>query len=165
MNTAKKTAAILAILLMLCASGGRQTKSAKPVSLSEDFSEKGKIIQEDFECEADFRRGGDGTWEIEFSSPDSISGMKVKCSGDICSVDFMELSYSMDRGKLPESSMISLITKAADELISQKDLTCSQNGKTVTEKGIVSGQDFTAEFNDENIKKLEIAKNLTVEFT
>ena len=80
-------------------------------------------------------------------------------------MDFRELSYSMDRGTLPKSSMISLITKAADALIAQKDLTCFQNAKNITEKGVVSAQDFTAEFNDENIKKLEIAKNLTVEFT
>ena len=165
MNIFRKGTMILFVMLILCSCGKGQPKEIKPVELDETLTLDGKITQDDFSCSAVLKRGGDGTWETEFSSPTSISGMKVKCSGDVCTLELDDLNYSFERDKLSKAGMISLLTKSTDKLISQNDLLCVSDGETIRENGNVDGENFTAEFDDKKLKKITVGNYLTAEFS
>lgn len=165
MKNKRKYIAVILTAALLCACSDKSGNPSKPRAVDENFSANAKITQGDLKCEATFKRGGNDTWECTFSSPDSIKGMIVTLSSDTCKIDYAKLTYQLERSKVPQASMISLVTKSLDSVILQNDLNCTEKDGTVTEKGSVNGQDFTATLKDGKIKGLEISGELTAEFT
>ncbi len=157
-------AAVLCAALFTCSCGKSRT-SAKPEEIPEDFSKSAEITLDDNVYCADFRRGGDNVWECEFTSPETIEGLKITCSGDLCTLDFKDLSYTLDRADVPQYSVVTLVTKTIETLISGKDLSCTENNGTVTERGIVSGEDFTAIIKKGELSEITVAQNFRVEFS
>lgn len=164
-STIKKSMTVIIVMLLLCACGKEKTENAKPQKLSDDFSSTAEITQGDFSCTANIKRGGNGTWQWEFTKPESISGMTVTLSNDTCSIDFMELCYSMPYEKLSNFSMISLISDSIDNLISGKDVKCTVNDEIKKENGTVNGQDYTAKIKNGKLTQIEIAKDISAQFT
>lgn len=157
-------AAVLCAALITC-SCGKDRQSAKPETIPEDFSKSAEITLDDNVYCADFRRGGSDIWECEFTSPETIEGLKITCSGDLCTLDFKELSYTLDRADVPQYSVVSLVTKTLETLISGKELSCTESGGTVTERGVVNGEDFTAVIKKGELKEITVAQNFKAKFS
>ncbi|MDO4944609.1 MAG: hypothetical protein Q4E74_05330 [Ruminococcus sp.] len=157
-------AAVLCAALLTCSCGGDR-QSVKPEAIPEDFSKSAEITLDDNTYCADLRRGGDDIWECEFTSPETIEGLKITCSGDLCTLDFKELSYTLDRADVPQYSVVALVTKTVENLISGKELSCTESNGTVTERGIVNGEDFTAVIKKGELTEITVAQNFTVKFS
>ena len=161
----RRSMTVIIVMLLLCACGKEKDKTTKPQKFDNDFTSTADITQGDFNCTANIQRGGNGTWQWEFTKPESIAGMTVTLSNDTCSIDFMELCYSIPCEKLSDYSMISLISDSIDSLISGKDVRCTMDNDIKNESGIVSGQDYTAKIKDGKLTQLEIAKDISAKFT
>lgn len=153
-------AAAAALCLCSCSS----QSGAKPCDVDEKFESEVKITQSGKEYHAKMSRADADIWEMDFSKPDTVSGMKLTLSGNVCTLEMNGLKYELDRGELSRSSMASLCCGAMESLISKSDITCSKDGDTVTEKGTVSGHDFTAVFDDGKLKELTVSDQLRCEF-
>lgn len=151
-----------AIILTGC---GSKAKTSQPAEFDKNFCRNAVITQNEKEYSAQLKRGGESAWEVTFSAPETIKGMVVTCSGDTVNLDFMGLSYAMDRDKMPKYGTVALLTSALETVIDGKDVSCIKDGNKLIEKGVVNGQDFTAEFEGKNLKKMEISKSIKAEFS
>ena len=154
-----------ACVLCLLTSCGGISKSAEPEKLSEDFSADAQITYDEREYAANFKRGGADLWECEFTAPETIKGLKLTATGELCKLEFMGLTYSLERSDVPEYGIMPLITSVVEDLIACRDLTCTSSEEGTKECGIVSGQDFTATVKDGKLISIQISDDLTAEFT
>lgn len=158
----KVTAAALAAALCLCScSSGSSTK---PCELDEKFTSQVKMIHGDKQYTASLTRADAQIWQIEFAKPETVSGLKLCFSGDICTLELEGLKYELERSSVSRYSPAALCCGALEELISMRGMTCTKDGGTVTEKGSTAGQDFTAVFKDGKIKELTFDSQLRCEF-
>lgn len=154
----------LALISALCLSSCSSSARVKPCDVDEKFKSDVKISQNDKEFCAKLIRAGADIWEMDFSKPDTVAGMKLTLSGNVCTLDFMGLKYKLDRKDISQYSMANLCCSAMEDLIGKRDLTCSKNGDDLIEKGVVNGQDFTAVFKDGKIKELTVSDQLKCKF-
>ena len=152
--------------LSMISCGKSEEKAVKPVEIGQNITFRAQISQEKNKYDAKFKRNGE-TWECTFNSPESIKGMKVTLSGDVCKIDFNNLNYQLERKNLPEASFVSLITKSVDKLVLKKDLSCrkTSDSKKITETGNVSGTEFSAEINNGKISSVNFGENLSVKIS
>lgn len=155
-------AAALAAALCLCSCSS--SSQAKPCDVDEKFQSEVKITQNEKEFCAKLSRADADIWEMDFSKPDTVAGMKLTLSGNVCTLDFKGLKYELDRKDVSQYSMANLCCGAMEDIIGKRDLTCTKDGDKLTEKGTVNGQDFTAVFEDGKIKELTVQGQLKCEF-
>lgn len=156
---------VCAVSLALLTSCGEKREAVKPEALSEDFDKTAVITLDGSSYTAEFRRGGADIWECEFVEPETIAGLKLTASGEVCKIEFKGLDYTVQRDDLPEYGVMPLITECLDSLIAGRDISCVKDGKTVTEKGMVNGEDFSAQIKDGELVSLQIARKLTADFS
>lgn len=151
----------LGISLALCSCSHSSTT---PCDIDEQFTSQVTITQDGKEFSAELTRADADIWEMSFSKPDTVAGMKIGLTGGSCTLRFQGLSYQLDRNDLSPYSMVSIGCEAMEKLISKDDITCTADGGKLTEKGTVSGMEFTAVFEDDKIKELTVSDQLRFEF-
>lgn len=151
-------------LILTLTSCGSNEKSTKPLDVAGDFQREVTLTEGDFTASAEMKRCGENLWECTFSSPETIKGMTIAKSSGEWVIAHEGLNYTLTEDNMPSCSMIKLVTGCVDMLIAKSDLVCNENENTVTENGVISGQDFTAEFENSELKEITIAKSITAEF-
>lgn len=159
----KKSILITAAALCLCACS--HSSEAKPCDIGEKYSCDVTVTQNGKQFSAVMTRGAADIWELEFSKPDTVKGLKINLDGPSLSAQFSGLTYRTDRSELSQYSLVSLGCGAVEKLISKDGITCKKEDGRLIEQGTVSGQDFTAEFEDEKLKELTFSDQLRFEFT
>lgn len=158
----KILAAVITSALCLCSCSS--SSGAKPCDVDEKFSSSVKITQDDKEYTAKLSRADADIWELAFSAPDTVAGLKLGFTGNICTLELEGLKYELDRKNVSQYSMASLCCGAMEQLINKRDLTCSSDGDTLTEKGSINGREFSAVFEGGKIKELTFSGQLRCEF-
>ena len=154
------TLTLSAAMLCSCSSGG----SAKPCDVDEKFSSDVKITQDDKEYNVKLSRADADIWELAFSEPETVKGLKLGFTGNVCTLELEGLKYELDRKDVSQYSMASLCCGAMEQLINKRELTCSEQDGVLTEKGSINGHDFSAVFEDGKIKELTVSGQLRCEF-
>lgn len=155
-------ASLAALTFTSC--GGKR-ESVKQEALPEKFDKTANITLDEKEYSADFKRGGADIWECEFTAPETIEGLKLTISGEVCRLEYKGLDYTVQRENMPDYGILPLVTKSVDSLIAGRDISTVKSGKSVISSGTVSGESFSAEISDGEIKTLNIEGYLSVEFT
>lgn len=153
---------LTAVMLTACGSG---VKSTKPIDVAEDFESKVCISENDFTAEADIKRCGADMWECSFSSPETIKGMTVAKSSGEWIIAHEGINYTLSEENMPSASMVKLVIGCVDKLIAKSDLVCTTKDSVTTESGVISGQDFSAEFKDDKLCEIQIAKTITAKLS
>ena len=154
------TALAACVCFCSCSSQG----SAKPCEIDEKFTSQVKITHGAREYTATVSRADADIWQMEFSAPETVAGLKLGFTGNVCTLEMQGLKYELESKSLPQWSSASLCCGALEEIINKRGMTCTKDGSTVTEKGSVNGQDFTAQFEDGKIKELTFSDQLKCEF-
>lgn len=157
---------VMLIFVCMIIFGGceKEPQVSKPVKYNENFCHTAEITQGNDKFSAEIKRGGQGSWQWVFSKPETIENMTVTYSSDVAKVEFQGLSYALNKSNMPKNGMISLVCDALDTVVSQKQVKCVKQGDILTETGVVNGHDFTAVFNKDRLKSLEISKSLKIVF-
>lgn len=153
---------VLAACVSLCSCSSQS--SAKPCELDEKFSSQVKITNGERNYTATLTRADAQIWQMEFTAPETIAGLRLGFTGDVCTLEMQGLKYELDRKSVPQWSCASLCCGALEEMIAKRGVSCTAQGDTVTEKGSVNGHDFTAQFEDGKIKELTFSDQLKCEF-
>lgn len=161
----KKILPLLCGITLILTGCDSSAKTAKPIAMDKSFCKNVVIQQDEKEYSAELKRGGDNTWECTFSAPETVNGMVITYSGDSAVLNFMGLSYSLPREEVPEYGITELLTSTLEIIINGKDISCVSDGETTIEKGVIHGQDFSAEFQGKNLKTIEISKSFKAEFS
>ena len=102
----------LIISMCACSSGGKNVKFSP--KLNEPFVVTAKIQYGDQESDASFRKYSKANWDIEFSSPNTLSGVILSYRDDKVDASYKGLSFSVPKTALPIKSIISTVIDVAD---------------------------------------------------
>jgi len=102
----------LIISMCACSSGGKNVKFSP--KLNEPFVVTAKIQYGDKESDASFRKYSKANWDIEFSSPNTLSGVILSYRDDKVDASYKGLSFSVPKTALPIKSIISTFIDVAD---------------------------------------------------
>ena len=108
-------ALLMAACLAACSAAGG-AKTNKPNGLDSSFQAAVGVILEDLNAEGTIKRFGNGMWEVEFTSPNSLSGVKLSFSEGNVTASYKGLNFSVPQSALPVKAMMLNLISAVDEL-------------------------------------------------
>ena len=108
----------------------------------EPFSSTANITTEELEATGTIYRHGVGVWEIEFSAPETLSGVKLSFDGVNSEASYKGLSFSIPKDAVPISSMLLCLANAVDEVATYPDKECSINDGIISFKGSTDCGDY-----------------------
>ena len=161
---------ILSLLLVLslfgCKNAPLKNSKDQPPDIPTAFTADLYIINGEREYEAKYDQTSLTEAQLEFTSPATVRGLKVKLSGSICTFSYGNLTFSADLSSLPQSGVGELITKTLKTSSDTANTQTVHMGDAWETKGTVSGVDFTLRRGDNGLpQSLEIPKALlTAEF-
>ncbi len=103
---------VLVIMMCACSAGGKSVKFTPKLNTA--FSVTAKIQYGDQESEALFRKFDKANWDVEFSSPNTLSGVTLSYRDDKVDASYKGLSFSVPKTALPIKSIISSFIDVVD---------------------------------------------------
>ena len=158
----RKIIAIVLAAACLCSCSG--SGSAKPCDVDEKFRSDVTITQGGKEFCAVMSRADADIWELDFSNPETVAGLKLGFTGNVCTLGFEGLSYELDRSQMSQYSMANLCCGAVEQLIAKRGLECRSDGEKLIEAGEVGGEQFEAVFEDGKLVRIAFGEQLVCEF-
>lgn len=134
-------AAITAVCLFSCAVTGGD-KTSKPNGLGSHFQAAASVVLGDLEAEGTVKRFGDGMWEIEFSSPNTLAGIKLEFNDGSVDASYKGLSFSVPQSALPVKAMMLNLISAVDSTAGSEQLTGTEENGLLKISGTLDGGDY-----------------------
>ena len=143
-------AAAAAVCLTACAVTGGGSSSRRN-GLGCAFSSAVSITIDRLEAGGEVKRFGDGVWEIEFSEPNTLSGVKLEFSEGNVIASYKGLSFSVPRSAIPIKAMMLNLMKAVDDNATAAELTGEENDGLLSIKGSLDGGDYVLTVDENGI--------------
>ena len=133
---------VTVLCMTACAvpSGG---SSSRKNGLSSPFSASVSITLDRLEAEGSIKRFGEGVWEIEFSEPNTLSGVKLEFSEGSVIASYKGLTFSVPQSAVPVKAMMLNLMKAVDEKAEAEELSGKEEDGMLKIKGTLDGGDYT----------------------
>ncbi len=118
---------LFVMVISLCAcSGGKNSVKFTP-KLNSPFNVSAKIDYNDTESEAVIKRYGKANWDVEFSSPNTLSGVVLSYRDDKVEASYKGLSFSVPKSALPIKSIISSLIEVVDTTAEMPEVDAVEN--------------------------------------
>lgn len=160
----KKLLSSVFILLSMClvsCSAPMQTTQSRQNNLALPFSSEITLTLDKLTAEGSLKRYGDSEWEIEFSSPNTLSGVNLAFSQGNVNASYKGLSFSVPKSALPVKAMLVNLIEAVDTNARSEELKGSENEGMLEISGSLEGGDYllTVDGNG-NISSFDMPNNL-----
>ena len=158
------TLAVCSVSCSMQTSGG---SSARENGLSCSFGSPMELTLDDMNAEGEIRRMGDGEWNIEFSSPNTLSGVELSFSEGSVTASYKGLNFSVPKSALPVKAMILNLIEAVDSNAKLDKLNGSEKEGLLEITGTLEGGDYILKVDtDGYISEFEMPNNkLKIVFT
>ena len=158
------TLAVCSVSCSMPTSGG---SSARENGLSCSFGSPMELTLDDMSAEGEIRRMGDGEWNIEFSSPNTLSGVELSFSEGSVTASYKGLNFSVPKSALPVKAMILNLIEAVDSNAKLDKLNGSEKEGLLEITGTLEGGDYILKVDTEGyISEFEMPNNkLKIVFT
>lgn len=134
------TFAVLLCLTACSMPGG--SSSSRRNGLDSAFSAAVSITLDRLGAEGELKRFGDGVWEIEFSEPNTLSGVKLEFSEGSVVASYKGLAFSVPQSALPMKAMMLNLMRAVDENAKLEELSGEAEGDMLRISGRLDGGDY-----------------------
>lgn len=154
------------IMLSFCACGKEKT-TAIP-DLNKLFTSTASITYGEFEAAATVNRLGNGLWDVEFTSPTTLAGVKLSYNGEDITASYMGLSFSIPKDAAPIKSVLTMIFNSIDKSAEKVDMPCAEDEGITVFSGTGDQGDFSISVDKAsgNLVAFEMPdEKLKVEFT
>ncbi len=143
---------VISILMLfsLCACGAKGNTKCSP-DLVTPFSIKAEIEYDEMKAEAVFTKYENTDWDVEFSAPDTLSGVLLAFRGNNVEASYKGLSFSVPKSALPLKSMIAAFIQATDELAKMPEITGDTKDNEIITEGETELGKYTVKFSNDNI--------------
>lgn len=111
-------------------------------SLGCGFSAEVMIYIDRLEARGAVKRFGEGIWEIEFSEPNTLSGVKLEFSEGNVAASYKGLSFSVPQSAIPVKAMMLNLMKAVEDNAKLDELTGEENEGMLSIKGNLDGGEY-----------------------
>ena len=156
-----------AVISMTACSLSERISASRRNGLGMGFSAEASIVIDRLEAEGTVKRFGEGAWEIEFSAPNTLSGVKLEFSEGNVLASYKGLSFSVPQSAIPVKAMMLNLIKAVEDNAKAEELTGEESDGLLKVKGSLDGGDYMLTV-DENglLNAFEMPNNkLTMRFT
>ncbi len=136
-------------------------------NLDRAFCVNAEIDYDGFISEAKFQRYGTASWDVEFSSPDTLAGVILSFEDTNVEASYKGLSFSVPKSALPIKSIISEFISITDKIAAEPEI----NGEEDDDFIVVDGETELGEYDlifDKNctLTGFEMPNlNLVIKFT
>lgn len=154
------------IFITSCSSVGGKNGSA-PNGIGKPFTASVNIVLDDMNSEGKITRYGKEMWDIEFSSPATISGVLLSFADGNVDASYKGLNFSVPQSALPIKAMMTNLISAAEKIAADDKLEGNEKDGNIQIEGRLDGGDYilTVDKNG-NIVKFEMpASKLVMTFT
>ncbi|MCM1132321.1 MAG: hypothetical protein NC340_02505 [Ruminococcus flavefaciens] len=160
----KKLFSSVFILFAFClasCSAPMQTTQSRQNNLDSAFSSEITLTLDKLTAEGTLKRYGDSEWEIEFLSPNTLSGVNLAFSQGNVNASYKGLSFSVPKSALPVKAMLVNLIEAVDTNARSEELKGSENEGMLEISGTLEGGDYllTVDGNG-NISSFDMPNNL-----
>ncbi len=160
----KKLFSSVFILLTFClasCSTPMQTTQSRQNNLDSSFSSEITLTLDKLNAEGTIKRYGDSEWEVEFESPNTLSGVNLAFSQGNVNASYKGLSFSVPKSALPVKAMLVNLIDAVDTNARSEELKGSDNEGMLKISGTLEGGDYilTVDGNG-NISSFDMPNNL-----
>lgn len=160
----KKLFSSVFILFTFClasCSAPMQSVQTRQNNLDSPFSSKIALTLDKLNAEGTIKRYGDSEWEVEFDSPNTLSGVNLAFSQGNVSASYKGLSFSVPKSALPVKAMLVNLIDAVDTNARSEELKGSDNEGMLEIQGNSDGGDYilTVDGNG-NISSFDMPNNL-----
>lgn len=159
--------AVVCTILSTACSSPLKPSSSRKNNLNASFTSDAVITLDRLTAECTVKRIGDGEWETEFSSPNTLSGVNLKFSEGNVEATYKGLSFSVPKSALPVKAMLVNLIDAVDKNARAEELNGTENDGMLEISGTLDSGDYviTAD-KDGNLSAFEMpANNLKMEFS
>ena len=159
---------MIAVFCLVSCSMPMKNSSSRKNGLNCTFQSEATVVIEKLEANGTLHRFGDGMWDIEFTSPNSLSGVKLSFSEGNVTAEYKGLNFSVPQSALPVKSMMLNLIKAVDDKNAKLDeLNGEEDGDLLRISGSLEGGDYTLTVDKNGApSKFEMPNNqLTITFT
>ena len=137
---------VLTIGMALCLAACAVTKggsSSRRNGLGSAFSAAVSITIDRLEAQGEIKRYGEGVWEIEFSEPNTLSGVKLEFSEGNVLASYKGLSFSVPQSAVPVKAMMLNLIKAVEDNAKLAELSGEESDGMLKISGSLDGGDYT----------------------
>lgn len=132
---------ITAVMFVACSSPIKSETSRKN-GLNCAFESSVNITIDKLNAEGVLKRFGDGVWDVEFSSPNTLSGVKLAFDSGNVSASYKGLDFSVPQSALPVKAMMLNLIEAVDTNARLEELKGSENDNVLEVSGSLEGGDY-----------------------
>lgn len=143
-----------------CSSPMKTTEKC-PNNLSSSFSADMVLALDKLNAEGTISRLGDGEWEVEFESPNTLSGVCMKFSSGNVTASYKGLNFSVPRSALPAKAMLLNLIDAVDTNARSEELKGASNEGMLEISGSLECGDYVITVDDKGyIHSFSMPNNL-----
>ncbi len=132
---------ITAVCMAACAAGGGN-EASKPNGLGMPFQAAVSVTVGDLDSTATLKRFGEGMWEIEFDSPNTLSGVKLSFNEEGVEASYKGLKFSVPQTALPVKAMMLNLISAVDSHAKEETLTGKEKDGMLEIEGSIEGGEY-----------------------
>lgn len=136
------TLAILTVLCLVSCSVPLKSTTSRKNGLDCAFQADVSITLDRLQAEGIVRRFGTGSWEVEFSSPNTLSGVKLEFSEGNTEASYKGLSFSVPQSAVPVRAMMLNLIKAVDDNARLEELKGEEKDNTLEVSGKLEGGEY-----------------------
>lgn len=137
------SAAVLFALFLTACSAPMKTTEKRQNNLNSAFNSNVTITLDKLTAEGVIKRFGDNQWEIEFESPNTLSGVNLAFNEGTVDASYKGLSFSVPKSALPVKAMLTNLIEAVDTNARADELKGSENDEGMFEiSGSLEGGDY-----------------------
>ena len=132
---------ITAVMFVACSSPIKSETSRKN-GLNCAFESSVNITIDKLNAEGIIKRFGDGVWDVEFSTPNTLSGVKLAFDSGNVTASYKGLDFSVPQSALPVKAMMLNLIEAIDTNARLEELKGTENDNVLEVGGSLDGGEY-----------------------
>lgn len=133
---------ILTAVVMVACSSPIKSETSRKNGLNCAFESSVNITIDKLNAEGILKRFGDGMWDVEFSAPNTLSGVKLVFDSGNVSASYKGLDFSVPQSALPVKAMMLNLIEAVDTNARLEELKGTENDNILEISGSLEGGDY-----------------------
>lgn len=133
---------ILTVLCLVSCSVPLKSTTSRKNGLDCAFQADVSITLDRLQAEGVVKRFGTGAWEVEFSSPNTLSGVKLEFSEGNTEASYKGLSFSVPQSAVPVRAMMLNLIKAVDSNAKSEELKGEEKDNALEVSGKLDGGEY-----------------------
>lgn len=166
----KKLIILVALLITLtlsaCSSSRPEPKTAADNLSSSSYNTRAVVQYQDIKADLELIKD-EKRCLVTFASPESLKDLSFDYTGDLVTINYGKLSFSVDPDSVPGQALSSLLISSLNSSLEQRGVTIEDTGKAIKILGQTNGTQFELILDRQNGNALSLAipeDELSLEF-